>query len=159
MITKVDPLNNVDGKQIGWLVTEVWRNCTARTWSPGDAYAQDQMLVLANRSTITPTETTIGTLSAQDVFYHGFPPAAQYTHQQRFIAANSFDPSIKPASLVIPFDAAKQASAHKDAPQYSVKAASYKIKLDCVATAQQPAQGGAYEVKALQACTNQRVVN
>jgi hypothetical protein len=157
-VTKADPLLDDGGKQIGWLVTEQWRNGTKRTFAPGDTFAKDQTLMLSNGATITAVETTNGTLSSQDVLYHQFPAAAQYTHEQKFIAAGSFDPSIKPAAVVIPFDTAQQ-TAHKDAPQYSVSPANYKIKLDCTATAEQQAQGGSYQVPAQEGCLNQWVAN
>lgn len=157
-VTKVDPLTDSGGKQIGWLVTEQWRNGTTRTFAPGDTFAKDQTLVLADGAVITAIESTNGTLSSQDVLYHQFPAAAQYTHQQKFIATGSFDPSVKPAAVIIPFDIARQAE-RKDAPQYSVKPADYKIKLDCTATEQQQAQGGSFEIPAQEGCINQWLAN
>ena len=157
-VIKVDPLTDSGGTQTGWLVTEQWRNGTKRTFAPGDTFAKDQTLVLANGAVITAIESTIGTLSSQDVLYHQFPAAAQYTHQQKFLATGSFDPSVKPAAVIIPFDIARQAE-HKDAPQYSVRPADYKIKLDCTATAQPQAQGGSYEIPAQVGCVNQWLAN
>jgi hypothetical protein len=157
-VTKVEPLAADNGNQIGWLVTEQWRNGTNRTWSPGDTFAQDQTLVLGTGAVITPEETTVGTLSAQDVVFHAFPPAAQYTHQQKFISAGALDPSNKPASVVIPFDASKQA-ANKQLPQYTISPANYRIKFGCTATPEQQAQGGSFELPAKKGCLNQWLSN
>ena len=157
-VTKVEPLAADTGNQIGWLVTEQWRNGTTRTWGPVDTFAKDQTLVLANGAVITAAETTIGTLSAQDVVYHSFPPSAQYTHQQKFIAAGTFDPSNKPASVVITFDAVGHAT-RKELPQYTVSPANYRIKFDCTATPQQQAQGGSFELPAKKGCLNQWLSN
>jgi hypothetical protein len=152
-VTKVDPLNGDGGRQIGWLITEQWRNGTDRKFSPGGTFAQDQVLVLANGAQIAATETTQGTLSSQDLGFHDFPPSAQYTHAQKFIAAGTFDASSKPAAIVVPFDSTRQAS-NKTLPQYTVNPPNYKIKLDCSATPQQ-ATGGSFELPAKQGCLNQ----
>lgn len=157
-VTKVDPLNDSGSKQIGWLVTEQWRNGTDRKFSPGGTFAKDQVLVLANGAQTAATETTQGTLSSQDLGFHDFPPSAQYTHMQKFIAAGVFDPSNKPAAVVIPFDATRQA-ANKTLPQYTVNPPNYRIKLDCTGTALQQAQGGSFELPAKQGCLNQWLAN
>ena len=157
-VTKVDPLADGSGKQVGWLVTEQWRNGTDRKFAPGNTFAKDQQLVLANGATIAATETTQGTLSAQDLVFHDFPPSAQYTHMQKFIAAGSLDPSNKPAAVFFPFDASRQTE-HKDQPQYSVSPPNYKIKLDCTATAQQAAEGGSFQLSAKEGCLNQWLAN
>ena len=155
-VTKVDALNDDSGKQIGWLVTEQWRNGTDRRVTP--ATVKGQVLVLANGAQITPGDTTIATLSAQDLGFHDFLPSAQYTHMQKFIAAGAFDPANKPVAVVISFDAARQAL-DKTAPQYSINPPNYKIKLDCTATAQQQAQGGSFELPAKAGCLNQWLAN
>ncbi|HXN08537.1 MAG TPA: hypothetical protein VN860_02620 [Candidatus Acidoferrales bacterium] len=157
-VTKVDPLNDSGGKQIGWLVTEQWRNGTDRKLAPGNTFAKDQVLVLANGAQIAATETTQGTLSSQDLGFHDFPPSAQYTHLQKFIAAGALDASNKPAAVVIPFDAAKEA-ANKPLPPYSVNPPNFKIKLDCTATPQQQAQGGSFELPAKAGCLSQWLAN
>ena len=157
-VMKVDPLSDSSGKQIGWLVTEQWRNGTDRKFAPGNTYAKDQTLVLADGAQIAATETTQGTLSSQDLGFHDFPPSAQYTHMQKFIAGGAFDPSNKPAAVVIPFDATRQA-ADKTLPQYAVNPPNFKIKLDCTATAQQRAQGGSFELPAKEGCLNQWLAN
>lgn len=157
-VTKVEPLADDGGKQIGWLVTERWRNGTDRKFAPGQTFAKDQQLVLANGAMIAADETTNGTLSAQDLAFHDFPPSAQYTHKQKFISAGSFDPSNKPAAVIIAFDTARQAQ-NKTLPQYSINPPNYKIKLDCTASAQQQAQGGSFELPARKGCLNQWVAN
>jgi hypothetical protein len=157
-VTKVDPLPDNSGKQVGWLVTEQWRNGTDRKLSPGATFTKDQQIMLANGATITADETTNGTLSAQDLVYHDFPPSAQYTHMQKFIASGPFDPSIKPATVIISFDAARLAQ-NKTLPQYSINPPNYKIKLDCTTSAQQQAQGGSFELPAKEGCLNQWMAN
>lgn len=156
-VTKVDPLNDDGGKQVGWLVTEVWRNGTDRKYEPGSTGSGQQVLVLGNGSTITVEGNTLATLSQQDLNYHDFPPSAQYTHRQKFLVGPSLDPANKPAAVIIPFDTKVQ-SANKTAPQYTMSPASYKIKLDCTATGQQ-AQGGSYELPAKPGCLNQWLAN
>jgi hypothetical protein len=155
-VTKVDPLNDDAGKQTGWLVTEQWRNGTDRRLTP--ATVNGQVLVLANGAQITPADSTVATLSAQDLGFHDFLPSAQYTHLQKFIPSGAFDPANKPAAIVISFDAARQAIDKKQ-PQYSVNPPNYKIKLDCTATAQQQAQGGSFELPAKAGCLNQWLAN
>ena len=157
-VTKVDPLNDDSGKQIGWLVTEQWRNGTDHKFAPQETFAQDQILVLANGSQIAATESTNGTLSSQDLGYHDFPPSAQYTHMQKFIATGAFDSATKPAAVVISFDATRQA-ANKTLPQYTISPPNFKIKLDCMASAQQQAQGGSFELPAKRGCLNHWLAN
>ena len=157
-VIKVDPLMD-GGRQSGWLVTEQWRNGTDRKLAPFDTFAKEQVLALANGSTIEATATTPGSLSAQDLGFHGFPPAAQYTHLQKFLSTGPLDPAVKPAAVFIPFDPAREARERKDLPQYSKTPAAYKIGFECTPSAAQTAEGGAYELSAKDACLDQWVAN
>lgn len=157
-VTGVDPLNDDGGKQVGWLVTEQWRNGTDRKLAPGGTFSGDQTLMLANGTTIAAVDSTTATLSSQDLRFHDFPPSAQYTHRQKFIPSGAFDPSVKPAALYVPFDPARQAQ-NTSLPQYTANPVNYKIKLDCTATAQQQAQGGSFELPARPGCLNQWLAN
>jgi hypothetical protein len=155
-VTKVEPL--MDGaQQVGWQVTEVWRNGTTQEIAPGDSLLQDQKLELQNGS-ILATATSTTSMSLATIASHSFQAAAQYTHVQIFRAAN-LDPANKPQAVDIIFDAAKLAQ-FRSKPQFTTHQYNFRFKLDCTATgAAAQAQGGSTQVAAIPGCLNQWVSN
>ncbi len=154
-VTKVDPLMD-NGQQVGWQVTEVWRNGSTQNIAPADSVLKDEVLELGNGS-IAASDTTTGTLSLQPVQYHSFAPAAEFHYTQIFRASN-FDPSNKPKALDIAFDGAKLATIQR--PQFTSKHYNYHFKLDCVATgAAAQAEGGSVQIAAVGGCRNQWLSN
>src|ERR1700694_119006 len=153
-------IDSITNKQTGWDATEVWRNGTDRTLTPtSDSFPLSQQIVLQDGVKIASLDSTTGTLSQQQVDYHQFPPAAQFTHGQSFLS-DSIDSNNKPMAVVIAFDAAKlqQYPGH---PAFSVHPPNYRIKFDCNPTeiAHATARGGSYEVQAHEGCMNQWLSN
>ncbi|MBC5805034.1 MAG: hypothetical protein DLM53_01195 [Candidatus Eremiobacter antarcticus] len=157
-VTKVEPL--MDGaQQVGWQVTELWRNGTSQEISPSDSVLKDQMLELADGSSIAASSTNTGMMSMSGVGSHSFAPAAQYTHTQLFRSAGpGLNPAVKPKALTIAFDGDRLAQM-KMKPQFSTSQYNYHIKLDCTASGAPAAQGGSYEIKGTQGCVHQRMSN
>jgi hypothetical protein len=138
-------------------VTEVWRNGTTQEVSPSDSMLHDQLLTLDSGS-IAASATDSGAMSMQAVQFHTFAPAGQFTYTQVFIAPN-VDPSDKPKTVDITFDAAKLATM-RSKPQFTTSHYDFHFKLDCVATgAAAQAQGGSTQIAAVEGCMNQWVGN
>jgi hypothetical protein len=154
--TKVEPL--MDGAaQVGWKVTEIWRNGTSQEISPGDSLLKDQVLGLADGSSIAASTTNLNTMSMGVVASHTFAQAAQFTYVQEFRSA-AINPAVKPKTLTITFDG-NRLPQFTSKPQFSTHKYNYLIKLDCQATGAQAAQGGIYEIKAVSGCLNQWMSN
>jgi hypothetical protein len=153
-VTKVEPF--MDGtKQVGWLVTEVWRNGTGVGLSPTQTRLLDQKLELTTGS-ISAKDSTAGTMSMGGLGFNTFAPAGQFTYQQKFYATN-IDPSNKPKGLEITFDGEHQ---DKSKPQFTTSKYNFHFKLDCVATgAEAQAQGGSTQIPAIEGCMNQWMSN
>lgn len=155
-VTKVEPF--MDGsQQVGWQVTELWRNGTNQEISPSDSVLKDQVLELADGSSIAASSTNTGTMSMSSVGSHSFAPAAQYTHTQLFRSAGP-NPAAKPKAITITFDGDKLAQ-FRLKPQFSTSQYNYHIKLDCTASGAQAAQGGSFEIKGATGCVNQWMSN
>jgi len=155
-VTKVEPAMN-GTQQIGWQVTEVWRNGTSQEISPGDSLLKDQTLELSNGGTILASATTTGSMSSSEIAAHDFPASGQFTHVQRF-AASGVDPTNKPKAVDILFDAAKLAQ-YKSKPQFTTHQYNFHFKLDCTASAATQAQGGSSQIAAKEGCMNQWMSN
>jgi len=155
-VTKVEPYMN-GSQQVGWQVTEVWRNGTSVQLSPGDSQLQDQRLELGNGA-ITAKETTSGSLSMGSLGFNNFAPAGQYTYTQVFYRQN-VDPSDKPKGLEITFNGALLAQL-KSKPQFTTSKYNFHFNLGCVATgAAAQAEGGSTQIAATEGCMNQWMSN
>lgn len=154
-VVKVEPY--MDGAQVGWQVTEVWRNGASQEIAPGDSLLKDQVLNLDDGSTIAASSTNAGTMSMGVVANHSFAQAAQFTYVQYFRTA-TFNAAAKPKVLAITFDGARLAQ-YKARPQFTTAQYNFRIKLDCTAGGGQTAQGGSFEIPAVQGCLNQWMSN
>ena len=159
-VTSVDPLVDTDGTtQIGWKVTEVWRNGTNQTLSPDNSDMLPQKLELADGSTITTNDTRMGGGPDTELAMHTFPVAGQLTHVALFRPAGAFNASVKPKAVDIDFNG-DLLSQSRFWPHFSTKAYDFHIKLDCTATgAAAQAQGGSTEIAAQRGCLNQWLSN
>lgn len=157
-VTKVDP--QMDGAtQVGWQVTEVWRNGTSRDANPGDTLELPQVLELKNGSKISTSDTSTAGMSNSVVSSHSFPASGQFTHVQIFRAPGAFDPTVKPAAVDIAFDAARE-SQFRSQPHFTTNHSDFRFKLDCQATgALANAAGGSSEIPGKQGCVNQWMSN
>lgn len=156
-VTKVEPF--MDGaRQVGWQVTEVWRNGTSQEIAPGDTLLKDQTLALKDGSSLAASATTTTWMSMSTVAAHTFQAAAQFSYVQIFRSA-TIDPANKPQALDVVFDGAKLPQFHAK-PQFTTHQYNFHFKLDCVASgAAAQAQGGATQVAAVPGCMNQWVSN
>ncbi len=155
-VTKVDPF--MDGsQQVGWQITESWRNGTNQEISPGDSLLKDEVLGFEDGSSISAAASTSGTMSMGVVGAHGLAQAAQFTYVQVFRAA-ALNPAVKPKTLTILFDGDRLAQ-FKSKPQFTTPQYNYRVKLDCQASGAQSAQGGSFEIPAVQGCMNQWMSN
>ena len=158
-VTKVDPL--MDGaQQVGWQVTEVWRNGSTQEIAPGDSVLQDQKIELKDGSSILASATTTGSLSLSGIASHTFQTAAQFSYVQIFRSpTGKVDPANKAQAVDILFDGAKLSQYHSK-PQFTTHQYNFRFKLDCVATGTAAqAQGGATQVAAVPGCMNQWLSN
>ena len=152
-VTKVEPL--VDGgKQIGWQVTQSWRNGTPRELSPSDSALQPEHLVLASGTKIEAEGHREGGL-----LFNTLAPAGQYTYTQSFFGNNmAVDPNDKPKTLEIAFDDKVVAGSNK--PHFTSKAYNFEFDLTCVASgAAAQAEGGSTQLAAQNGCMNQWMSN
>jgi len=158
-ITKVEPLIEL-GTQVGWQVTEVWRNGTSVELAPAtDTFMNDQQLELANGQWISTNDTTEGTLSNEVVGYEDLPPSGQFTQVEKFYPHGHFNPANEPSAVYISFDASELAQ-HKDKPQFTVGRSDFEVRLTCSApVAQQRAAGGSTGASAAEGCTGQPLSN
>jgi len=154
--TMVEPL--MDGsQQVGWQVTESWRNGTSQEIAPGDSLLKDEVLELEDGSSISAAASTSGSMSMGVVGAHDLAQAAQFTYVQVFRAA-ALNSTVKPKALTILFDGDRLAQ-FKSRPQFTTQQYNYRIKLDCQASGAQSAQGGSFEIPAAQGCMNQWMSN
>ncbi|MBV8460501.1 MAG: hypothetical protein JO009_06395 [Candidatus Eremiobacteraeota bacterium] len=161
-VTKVDPYLN-GNQQVGWQVTEVWRNGTTQEIDPSESELQDQKLTLDNGSMLA-SASTAGGASLSTIASHDFAPAAQFTFTQVFTAPN-LDASNKPKAVDVIFNGEKLAmykatGARGIHPQFTTPRYNFHFKLDCAASgAAAQSQGGATQVAALPGCMNQWLTN
>jgi hypothetical protein len=95
-----------------WAVAMQWANGTSNAGvSPVDTNAQDIVLGLQNGDTITTTDSSTGNLSQQQLFFHTFPAAGQFSYTQVFLAPN-LDQNNKPVKLLVTFDVPKYNKNH-----------------------------------------------
>jgi hypothetical protein len=155
-VTAVEPFMS-GNQQVGWQVTEVWRNGTSRELSPGDSVLKDQRLQLGN-GVITALETTAGSMSQAIVGNNTMAPAGQLTYKQIFYRQN-VDPTDKPKGLEIMFDGTQLAQ-EKSKPQFTSSKYNFHFNLGCVATgAAANAEGGSNQLNATAGCLNQWMAN
>lgn len=155
-VTKVEPF--MDGsQQVGWQVTQSWRNGTTQEISPGDSLLKDQVLELEDGSSIAASANNTGTMSMGVISSHGLAQAAQFTYLQIFRSA-TLNPAVKPKAVTILFDGDRLPQ-FKSKPQFTTHQYNYHIKLDCQAGGAQTAQGGSFEIPAAQGCKNQWMSN
>ncbi|HXW52079.1 MAG TPA: hypothetical protein VEJ41_08820 [Candidatus Acidoferrales bacterium] len=158
-VTDVEPYLS-GNQQVGWQVTEVWGNGTARELAPTDVFYKTQTLELSTGS-IGTTDSTTGSMSEQQVAFNELPPAGKFTHVQIFLppTGSTLDPANKPKGLLITFDGGKLAQA-KSKPQFTSSKYDFQFNLGCVATgAAANAEGGANEIAATPGCMNQWMSN
>jgi len=155
-VTKVEPYMN-NGQQVGWQVTEVWRNGTSQQIAPSNSFPEPQKLELSSGS-ILANDSSAGSASMNDINSHSFPASGEYTYVQKF-AANNVDSQNKPKAIDITFNGA-QVSQSRFWPHFSTPQYNFHFKLDCQAsgTAAQ-AQGGSGQVTDTQGCMNQSMSN
>lgn len=119
-----------------WAVTMQWANGTSvPEASPADTGAKDMVLGLQNGDTITTTDSTIGNMSQQNLFFHSFPASGQFSYTQYFLASN-IDQNNKPAKLLVTFDVATYKKNHTGtSAKYwrlsSTGGYNYRIDLTC----------------------------
>ena len=155
--TKVEPF--MDGsQQVGWQITESWRNGTTQEISPGDSLLKDQALELDDGSSIAASATNSGTMSMGVIGAHSLAQAAQFTYVQVFRTAATLNPAVKPKAVTIVFDGDRLAQ-FKSKPQFTTHQYNYRVKLDCQAGTAQTAQGGSFEIPAAQGCMHQWMSN
>ena len=151
-VTKVEPM--MDGaKQVGWQVTQSWRNGVSRELAPADSLMKDEQLQLST-----------GTLTAEGhrqegLAFNTLAPSGEYSYTQTFFGPNNtVDPADKPRALEISFDGAKLATMNK--PHFTSKQYNFHYDLNCVASgAAAQAQGGSTQLAATQGCMNQWMSN
>jgi hypothetical protein len=154
--TKVEPF--MDGsQQVGWQVTESWRNGTSQEMAPGDSLLKDEVLELEDGSSIAASANNSGTMSMGVIASHGLAQAAQFTYVQVFRSA-TLNPAVKPKAVNILFDGDRMPQ-FKSRPQFTTHKYNYRIKLDCQSGGGQTAQGGAFEIPAVQGCMKQWMSN
>jgi hypothetical protein len=155
-VTDVEPYMS-GTQQVGWQVTEVWRNGTSGETSPGDALLKDQSLQLGN-GVITALETTAGSMSQAIVGNNTMAPAGQLTYKQIFYRQN-VDPADKPKSIDIVFNGAQLAQLTSK-PQFTTAKYNFHFNLGCTATgALANAEGGSNQINATPGCLNQWMSN
>jgi len=157
--TKVEPL--MDGaQQVGWQVTETWRNGTSQEIAPGDSFSLPQVLQLSDGSKWSTADTTTAGLSQQQIDYHDFPASGQFTYVQIFRPKQGVpDPTNKPKVLLISFDNSKLSQA-RFKPHFTTAQFDYAIKLDCTAsTTAAAAQGGSSQIPGKEGCMNEWMSN
>jgi hypothetical protein len=155
-VTKVEPF--MDGtQQVGWQVTESWRNGTSVELAPGDSLLKDEVLELEDGSSIAASANNSGTMSMGVIASHGLAQAAQFTYVQVFRSL-TLNPAVKPKAVTILFDGDRLPQ-FKSRPQFTTHKYNYRIKLDCQASGAQSAQGGSFEIPAVQGCMNQWMSN
>jgi hypothetical protein len=154
--TKVEPF--MDGsQQVGWQVTESWRNGTTQEIAPGDSLLKDQVLELEDGSSIAASANNSGSMSMGVIGSHSLAQAAQFTYVQVF-RAPAVNPNVKPKAVTILFDGDRLAQ-FKSRPQFTTHHYNYRINLGCQAGGAQAAQGGSFEIPAAQGCMNQWMSN
>ena len=158
-VTSVDPYMD-SGAQVGWQVTEVWHNGTTQTVAPGDTLEKAQVVTLSDGTKMSSDATTGTSVSAQDLDYHAFAQATQYTHIELFRwATGSGNASIKPKTLDIVFDGAtlSQSRSH---PHFTTSRYDFEFDLTRTASANVAnAAGGSEELPARNGCLNQWMSN
>jgi hypothetical protein len=155
-VTDVEPYLN-GNQQIGWLVTEVWRNGTSRETSPGDALLKNQTLELGSGA-IAALDSTAGTMSMGNLGYNTMAPSGQLTYKQIFYRENA-DPSDKPKGLEITFNGSLLAQLTSK-PQFTTSKYNFHFNLNCTATgAVANAEGGSNQITATSGCLNQWMSN
>lgn len=104
--------------------------------SPVDTQVQDMALALQNGDTMTSTDTTIGNLTQQKLFYHSFPQSGQFTHKQPFFTLDQLSPDNKPAKPLVTFDVASYKKNHPgpDAKYWKTKTPGYNYRIDLTCT-------------------------
>ena len=112
--------------QIGWLVAEEWV-ALAKT-SPADTNVGDQFLVTASGQDVASSNSTVATLTWQQLAYHDFSVGGRYGYKQNF-RWSPFDEHDAPTRLLITFDAAAE-NKRDDRPHYKLPA-NFRIDLTC----------------------------
>jgi len=134
-VTKVDTIKSTPDAagnfNTGWGVTVQVRNGTNVDFIPASTGIGHLTLVSVDGDTMDVGLTTTGTLDAQKLVYHDFPPSSQYTHQLTFwypygTAAADIK---KPVKFILAFDY----NARKDAsgPRYTTSNPSMRVNLTC----------------------------
>jgi len=155
-VTAVEPYMS-GTQQVGWLVTEVWRNGTSGELSPGDSVLKDQTLELETGA-ITASDSTAGTMSMGNLSTNTMAPAGQLTYKQIFYSPNA-DPSDKPKGLEIIFNGSLLAQL-KSKPQFTTSKYDFHFNLNCTATgAVANAEGGSNQITATTGCLNEWMTN
>lgn len=154
-VTKVEPF--MDGSQVGWQVTESWRNGTTQEMSPGDSLLKDEVLELEDGSSIAASANNSGAMSMGVIASHGLAQAAQFTYVQVFRSL-TLNPAVKPKAVTILF-AGDRLPQFKSHAQFTTHRYNYRIKLDCQKSGAPGAQGGSFEIPAAQGCMNQSMSN
>lgn len=155
-ITKVEPFMD-GGQQVGWQVTESWRNGTTVETAPGNSLLKDEVLELADGSSIDALTSSAGTMSMSVIGSHTLSRAAQFTYVQVFRPA-TLNPTVKPKAMTIVFDGDRLAQ-FTSQPHFTTHKYNYRVKLDCQGSVAQSAQGGSFEIPAKQGCMNQWMSN
>lgn len=158
--TKVEPM--MDGaQQVGWQVTEVWRNGTSSAGiAPGDTFAKPQQLELGDGTKLSTDDTSTAHMSQSQIDTHAFGASSQFTYVQIFRPQQGLpDPANKPKAFDISFDNSKL-SQSRVRPHFSTTRYDYRIKLDCTAsTTTASAQGGSSQIAGKEGCMNQWMSN
>ena len=157
-VTKVEPF--MDGaQQVGWQVTEVWRNGANQATSPFDTAMKPQVLELDGGAKMSTDDSNTSTMSNSVIAAHSFPVTGQFSSAVVFRGAPPFDPTKRPIALTIAFDGAKVAQ-HRFGPKFTTSQPDLHYKLDCTASGTAAAAaGGSVEVPGKEGCLNQWMAN
>lgn len=152
-VTKVEPIVN-SGKQVGWQVTQSWRNGTGRELAPADSSLLAEQIVLSSGAKLEAEEHR-----QQGLAYNTLAPSGQYTYTQVFYGSNmTVDPNDKPKTMQVAFDNRIVSTSNK--PHFSSKQYNFDYDLTCVASGgAAQAQGGSTQLAAQTGCMSQWMSN
>ncbi|MBV9271497.1 MAG: hypothetical protein JO165_10400 [Candidatus Eremiobacteraeota bacterium] len=151
-VKSVAPL--MDGsRQVGWQVTQAWRNGTSRELAPADSLLKEEELVLGSQT--LPAEGH----RQEGLAFNTLAPSGEFTYTQVFYGPNgTVDPADKPRALDVSFEGDKVAASNK--PHFTTRQYNFHYKLDCVASgAAAQAEGGSTQLAATNGCMNQWMSN
>ncbi len=152
-VTKVEPVLN-NGKQVGWQVTQSWRNGTGRELAPADSSLLPEQLVLGSGAKLEAEGH-----NQEGLAFNTLAPSGQFAYTQVFYGNNmTVDPNDKPKAVEVAFDNKIVSTSNK--PHFTSNQYNFDYNLTCVASgAVAAAQGGSTQLAAQSGCMNQWMSN